>query len=181
MDELVTLENGRAFPVVMEDRDGRPTGRATRRFVSGPQEPGVYSFWTVMVGKEPLCTVRTITGRTVENRLREYASLTPAVIRLMESAADRVLPALDAEIDNWLETHPGDKDGLERATPQSLRIERGTLYHGAECKHCERMLAISVASGANAPFAQAGIVRCICRGCGNEGEYQAREIRSFVG
>ena len=133
-----------------------------------------------MAGKEPLFTVRTITGRTVENRLREYESLTPAVIKLMEIAADRVLPALDAEIDNWLATHPADKDGLERAP--SLRIERGGLYYGTECKHCERMLAVAVAPGANVPFPHhAGTFRMTCRSCGNEGEYQAQEIRSFVG
>ena len=182
MDESVTLENGRTFPVVMEDRDGRPTGRATRRFVSGPQEPGVYSFWTVMVGKEPLFTVRTITGRSVESRLREYEGLTPALIRLMENAADRVLPALDAEIANWLATHPADNDGLERAPALSQRIEKGGLYYGTECKHCERQLAISVASSASVPFPHQPVnLRCICRGCGHEGEYQAREIRTFLG
>lgn len=135
-----------------------------------------------MAGKEPLFTMRTITGRTVENQLREYEGLAPAVRRLMEAAADRALPALDSEIDTWLTAHPADKDGLERATPTSLQIEKGRLYYGTECKHCERPLAISIATGANVAFAQqAGIVRCICRGCGNEGEYQARAIRSFHG
>ena len=65
---------------------------------------------------------------------------------------------------------------------ESARIERGWLYYGTECKHCGRQLAISVAPGANVPFPQQPrTLRCVCRGCGKEREYQATAIRTFVG
>ena len=75
------------------------------------------------------------------------------------------------------------KTETEKTLPsESVPIQRGGLYYGTECKHCDRLLAIGASPGANVPFThQAGIVRCICRGCGNEAEYQARAIRSFVG
>ena len=73
-----------------------------------------------------------------------------------------------------------ETDGIP--APESVRIQRGWLYYGTECRHCGRQLAISEAPGANVPFPQkAGTVRCVCRGCRSEGEYQASEIRTFVG
>lgn len=71
----------------------------------------------------------------------------------------------------------------ETLPPRSLPIERGRLYYGTECKHCERPIAISEAPGANVPFPhKPGLtLRIVCRGCSSEGEYQAQKIRSFVG
>lgn len=102
---------GKRLPIIMEDRHGTRTGRSTRRFSGGrgaPNEAGVYSFWTVMAGAQPIFSVRTIEGRTVENRLSEYASMTVQTVGAMHMYTDRVLPATDQEIQAWLDSHAAD-------------------------------------------------------------------------
>ena len=107
--EVCVARTGKRIPIVMQDRQGRSTGRATLEFnnsTAGPEDAGVYSFWAVVQQRKRLFTVRTREGRTVENRINKYTTMSADAIYALEHMADAVMPATCSEIKRWVAKKP---------------------------------------------------------------------------
>ena len=101
----------RRIRIIMQDRYGRTANRSTRRFTggtAGPEDAGVYAFWTVMDRARPLFILRTKEHRPIDDVLCDRSRLSEGQLKALETVADRVLPATDEEIKLWLKANPDE-------------------------------------------------------------------------
>lgn len=120
--EVLVHRAEKRLPIVMRSRRGEPIGRATLEFdggAEGPQEAGVFSFWSVIAG-DRCFIVRTHPGRTVENRVNEYSSMDAGCIDMLENRATKIVPSTWSEIAEWLKGHLAD---ARHAKLNTLRCE----------------------------------------------------------